>query len=78
MMPRVKLESEAEETTWQRFCSEMDIMLIGQEEEDSRQAGEAGRPELSEGSEAEGWRWGAYNKLVVGNMRIARCLKESA
>lgn len=38
MMPLVKLESEAEASTWQRFCSEIDIRLMG-----SRQAGEEGR-----------------------------------
>lgn len=46
MMPFIKLESEAEESVWQRFCSEMDILLVGQVEEDTKQAGEEVRSEL--------------------------------
>lgn len=43
MISLVKLESEAEESVWQRCCSDMDIL---QGEEDTRQAGEEARPKL--------------------------------
>ena len=42
MMSLVKLESEAEESVWQRFCSDMDILQA----EDTRQAGKEVRPKL--------------------------------
>lgn len=43
MMSLVKLEGEAEESVWQRFCSDMDML---QAQEDTRQAGEEARPKL--------------------------------
>lgn len=71
-MSLVKLESEAEESVWQRFCSDVDIL-----QEDTRQVDDDTRQgqSLGEESEPEVSRRDIYSKLVVGIMRIARSIK---
>lgn len=69
-----KRESEAEESVWQRFCSEMDVLLVGQAEEGTRQAG---RQRRGEGSEPAVSRGEISKNLAAGIMTTARSMKGS-
>lgn len=56
----------------------MDTLLLEQAEEDNRQAAKRQGQGFREGSEPKAERGRIYNKLVVGAMRTAPPMKESA